>query len=90
MKIHAKQLKNYPGDFSELASELGDLRYDSLAEFLALLSEKLQEDARADAGRKRIKLAKQLQNASEQIAAASTEIAEAWKICEPYMNSYEQ
>ncbi|MEM7369438.1 MAG: hypothetical protein AAF587_12620 [Bacteroidota bacterium] len=89
MKIHAKHLNNYPGTLPDLATELGDLRYDSLAEFLELLSAKLQQDALADAGRNRTKLAHRLQQASENMAAASRDIQEAWAICEPFMDTYE-
>ena len=42
---HKKWLPNYENKFEQLAEEIGDLRYDSLEKFLALLSEKIERDS---------------------------------------------
>jgi hypothetical protein len=69
---------DYPGGFDKLAEDLGNLQYDTLAEFLTKLSNKLAKDSQADADRKRPQLAKQL-------SFASRYIGNAWKLCEPHM-----
>lgn len=75
--IHKSEI-DYDGGFDKLAEDLGNLRYDSLAEFLNKLSDKLAKDSGADADRKRPQLAKQLLYASRYIG-------NAWKLCEPHM-----
>lgn len=85
MAKHNEYLEKYPEGFQDIARELGDLRYDTLAEFLDLLSKKLAKDAVADAGRNRIKLSHELEEASKRIMEASKNIDKAWEICEPYM-----
>lgn len=71
----------------ELAEALGDLRYDSLADYLSALAAKLQKDSRSDGGRGRGQLAERLQRAAFALDEAALEIEGAWKICEPYMVS---
>ncbi|NRB53987.1 MAG: hypothetical protein HRU41_40440 [Saprospiraceae bacterium] len=61
--VHRSTLENYQGSFQQLAEELGDLRYDALAEFLQHFSEKLAKDSLADEKRGRAKLAKCLAQA---------------------------
>jgi hypothetical protein len=56
--------------------------YDSLANFLKLLSNKIAEDANKNASRK---LTKVLLNASDLIATAAEHIQVAWQISEPHM-----
>jgi hypothetical protein len=51
--IHRDTPDRYAGTLGDLAAELGDFRYDALAEFLRLLAAKLAEDAAKDAGRGR-------------------------------------
>jgi len=69
---------NYDGGLDKLATDLGNLRYDALGEFLEKLSVKIAKDADADEGRERHLLAKQL-------AYSAKHIKNAWKICEPFM-----
>ena len=83
--IHDTIIKNYNGDLNNLATEIGDLRYDALSEFLLLLSEKLKADGDQDFERGRVKLAKQLQECSNYLRASKISIDEAWRICEPFM-----
>lgn len=90
MAYHKKHPENYSGSIEELAEELGNLRYDTLQNFLEVLSQKLAKDGDADFKRGRLKLAKSLYNASEQINNASQSIEQAWKICKPYEDSYEK
>jgi hypothetical protein len=82
---HANRIERYPGTLAELAEELGNLRYDALAEFLAALSEKIGRDAEQDAARRRKRLAAELQTASRELGKAAGAIERAWTICEPRM-----
>lgn len=79
----------YPGDVSvspqQLSESLGNLRYDSLGEYLSAMAAKLQRDSEGDGGRGRGKLAAHLQRAAFALDEARLEIESAWKICEPYM-----
>ena len=81
---HQACLEGYT--LQSLSVVIGDLRYDSLAEFLHYLSEKLAKDALADEGRNRQKLAHELHEAAENTRRAAESIAEAWKISEPFMH----
>lgn len=68
-----------------LAEALGDLRYDSLAEYLVALSKKLQKDSENDGGRGQGQLSYHLSQAAFEIEEARFAIERAWKICDPYM-----
>ena len=82
---HHEKPKNYPNSLQDLAEEIGDLRYDSLALFLDFLSEKMKKDAEKDLASNRVKLAKNLFATAEKLHEAKIEIDTAWEICEPYM-----
>lgn len=77
MLKHLTKPKNYNGTLQELANELGDLRYDSLSEFLEFLSKNLEKDSIADQKRNRIQLANHLKNASNSIKESSVSIKKA-------------
>ncbi len=83
--VHREALERYPGTLAELAAEVGDLRYDTLALFLRSLAAKLDSDGCADAGRGRLKLAAALRGGAANVMAAATEIERAWSICAPHM-----
>jgi len=83
--VHRENIERYPGSLSELASEIGDLRYDSLASFLRALAAKLTEDAAADEGRARPKLAAALRGGAADVAAAAADIDRAWALAAPHM-----
>jgi len=68
-----------------LAEELGDLRYDALADFLQAMSDKMCKDGDADLGRERGKLARELYISANELQAASEAITRAWGICAPFM-----
>lgn len=71
----------------EVAKELGDLRYDALADILEGLCLKLSEDSAKDFNRGRKKLAAALYQSAHHLDLATREISTAWKICEPFMKS---
>lgn len=85
MEKHPKQIEKYSGSLKELAEEIGNLHYESLAEFLQLLSSKLDRDADNDAIAGRFKLANELSEAKCYIKDASKKIESAWLISKPYM-----
>ena len=82
---HKTKIENFNGSMDDLVKEIGNLRYDALADFLKLLSEKIAKDGAKDRGRKRIKLATCLGNTSDLLLQAKNEIERAWVICEPYI-----
>jgi hypothetical protein len=82
---HTHTIIKYNGTLEELSENIGDLYYDSLSEFLQLLSKKLEKDSLKDRGRGRIKLANSLKEASENIKNSASNISDAWDICEPFI-----
>jgi NurA-like 5'-3' nuclease len=84
--IHTNTITKYNGTLEELVENIGDLYYDSLSEFLQLLSQKLEKDSIKDRERNRIKLANCLKSASENIKISASNINDAWKICKPFIN----
>jgi hypothetical protein len=87
---HSDQVVHFDGDHQQLAEELGDLYYDSLAELLCKLGEKLERDAGADHRRGRMKLTAELAAAADHLYAAAERIAAAWLICKPYVAEMNQ
>ena len=76
--VHKENIEKYDGSMKELVEDIGNLKYDSLSDFLKMLSEKLERDSVEDADRLRYKLSLQLKEASHHIG-------EAWEISKPYM-----
>jgi hypothetical protein len=83
--IHRENIEGYGGTLAELAGELGDLRYDTLALFLRALAKKLEADADADTGRGRSHLARALRDGAEGVSVAATAVERAWAISAPHM-----
>ena len=73
-------------DKAYLVEKIGDLRYDTLSEFLQLLSDKILKDAEKDFNGGRILLANSLEQASINIEKSKKYIDQAWKISKPYMD----
>ena len=82
---HPDRIARYQGSLTDLATEVGDLRYDALATFLDALSAKLASDGGKDAARGRAKLAASLARTSSHLAEAARETETTWQICTPYM-----
>lgn len=82
---HPDCISRYPGSLDDLATEVGDLRYDALATFLHALSAKLASDGDKDGARGRARLAASLHRASVLVADAARETETTWKICAPHM-----
>lgn len=82
---HPEKVLRYPGTLEELAEDIGNLRYDALANFLEALALKLAKDSEQDAVRNRLKLAAQLQEGSRLVTNSKSCIDMAWIISKPYM-----
>lgn len=82
MQKHPTHITYY--DLNDLATQIGNLRYDALANFLNMLSQKIAFDAEKDEAQGRLKLAKNLYETAQHLADAEKNIAVAWKICEPF------
>lgn len=86
---HTKKVPQFNGSHTELAEQMGDLFYDSLADLLHQLADKIQADGKQDFTRERVLLATELLAASHCIDQAANHIEKAWTICEPHMQHYE-
>ena len=82
---HRTDVERYAGTLAELASDLGDLRYDALEGFLDSLADKLAADATADEGRGRRRLADALRQGASGVCDAAEAVREAWRISGPRM-----
>lgn len=82
--MHNTEIK-YEGGLEQLATDLGNLRYDILEKFLGKLAHKLYIDALADHRRNRLQLSSALNSAHYFLSFAKNEINQAWKISKPYM-----
>jgi len=83
--IHKDQIDGYEGSPTDLAEAIGNLKYDALANFLALLAAKIEKDGQKDHSRGRIQLATSLGNCAFHLKKAKLAIDKAWKISAPYM-----
>lgn len=72
-------------DMKVLAEAIGDLHYETLAELLSRLYDKLYTDAAMDHQAHRFSLAGKLNCAAVEIRHAGYFIEEAWKISKPFM-----
>ncbi len=81
---HKDYIKHYAGSVEDLTEELGNLRYDTLANFLEMLAAKLERDSAKNIAKDRLKLAEHLKDAHQCIKEASWNIAKAWVVAEPY------
>ncbi|MFH1064521.1 MAG: hypothetical protein V1729_05550 [Candidatus Woesearchaeota archaeon] len=82
---HQNYAKGYDGTLQELAQSIGNMRYDSVAEFIQYLSEDLKRQAEGDRNRGRPKLASKLEMTAEQLSQAKQKMDEIWTLCKPYM-----
>jgi hypothetical protein len=88
MSKHKSTIEGYD-NMKALAKDLTNLRYDALHDLMFEMAKQLYWDAIADNGRNRIKLADKLVKVADHMGDASLEMAEIWKLCEPYMETEE-
>ena len=89
MAKHNRNIEGYAGSLEDLAKAVGNMTYDQTALFVEKLADDIKRQANADLGRGKIKLFTQLNYASRELYEARARIAEAWKICKPYMKDQE-
>lgn len=82
---HRTYVEGYAGDLKQLARDLVDLRYDSLAGFLKDLGQELAMDSAADKARGRLQLGSALARSVNGVMSAWTYILDAWRISNPHM-----
>lgn len=82
--IHPTEIRGFSST-KEAARHFADLRYDVLEEFLVHLSDEIWNDGAKDSNRGRNILARQLMNVSNDLAAASIELSNVWKVCKYHM-----
>lgn len=85
---HTKEVAGI-SDMKILAEMVGDLHYETLADFLEKLCEKFILDSAKDRAAGRNELAKVLHCAGCETYHASISIEQAWKISKPFMNKNE-
>jgi len=68
-----------------LASQIANLRYDSLSEFIGHLQQQILAQSKGDCEKGRKKLAEELLKASNHLAFTETYIETAWNISKPHM-----
>jgi hypothetical protein len=85
MSQHPDHVIGWNGTMDELVQAVGNMRYDTLADFIYKLSVNVKEQSMADLERGRPRLAEQLLRTSNKLFGADVYMNEAWKICKPYM-----
>lgn len=85
MKQHLTTEESFGMPAKDLATKIGDLRYDDMVALFLQLALKLKTDSQADAARGRPRLATHLLNASKFIRIATQDIKDAWDISAPHM-----
>ena len=83
--IHKDQIDGYEGSPADLVEAIGNLKYDALANFLALLAAKIEQDGQNDCRRGRVQLAASLENCTSHLEKAKLAIDKPSKISAPYM-----
>lgn len=83
---HKKEIAGI-SDMKELATLIGDLHYETLADLLDKVSDKLYLDAAKDRSEGRKSLARDLEAAANSIHFASIEIESAWEVSKPFMDN---
>jgi hypothetical protein len=70
-----------------LAEMIGDLHYETLAELLDKLTDKIFLDAAKDRAAGRLNLAKSLENCAGDLGCAQIWMESAWQISKPFMTN---
>ena len=82
---HAVHIPGYSGNLSELATEVGRMRYDAVAHFLKALAAELDRQSADDTARGRRQLASRLQSVSSSVAASAADMRQIWLICKKHI-----
>ena len=82
---HPDKVVGYDGSLDQLAQAVGNMTYDQVALFFALLSQDISRQAEADLSRGRRKLSKALSDVAQNLDQSRKSMALVWKICQPHM-----
>lgn len=82
---YPKEIEGYDS-MQDLAEDLGNLRYDILAEFLSELSKKIYSDSANDHNNGRPLLAGELYCAGSALESVKESVDKAWYYCHRNMN----
>jgi len=85
MSKHPTQVEGFNGSLEELASSIGNMTYEKVAEFTEKYAQDIQKQAYDDLLRGHIQLAEQLYLISDDLYEARKNLKKAWRICKPYM-----
>jgi len=82
---HPISVLKYSGSLEALAKDVGEMRYDSVAEFITSLADEVVRQAEADRAGERVQLASKLEETARKLYEARDEMQKVWRICKPYM-----
>lgn len=78
---HAVTVDGYDGDLTQLAREIGRMRYDALGCFLQALADEMAQQAVVDHRRSRVQLALRLEGLTRDLLAAGLTARDIWRLC---------
>ena len=90
---HSENIERYQGTLKELARDIVNMRYDSVAKFYEYLAGELKEDSQKDSQRqslkdssqKRTQLSKKLEEVAEDNLEIQKKMLSIWDLCKRYM-----
>lgn len=82
---HPNRVIGWTGTLHELVQAIGNMRYDTQAEFVGLLATELKQQAAGDEAAGRRVLSARLRVTADDLDRVRLDLAAAWKICEPHM-----
>jgi hypothetical protein len=85
MAHHPGTVEGWNGSLHELAMAIGNMRYDTQADFIQLLTEEFERQSRADHDSGRNQLSARLDHVAAHLDWARVDLMMAWRICEPFM-----
>lgn len=83
---HPDHVEGWNGTLEELAQAIGNMRYDTIAQFIDLLSNDIRRQSGDDWKRGRRRLSIRLNQTAHDLSLVKYGFSAAWKICEPYMD----
>lgn len=82
---HLRYIEDYSKTLRNLARDIVDMRYDSVAEFFGYLAEELSEDAKNDGKRGRTQLSGKLESAARDSLELQKKMLSIWNLCKKHM-----
>lgn len=85
MAKHQGFIEGFDVSLEEAARRAGNMKYDSLAEYIGYLADDLKRQADADREKGRVTLAEGLYDVVRTLRVSQEKMEGVWKICEPFM-----